>query len=137
MLERSNMMEAYKQVTGNKGSAGIDGMTVEDLKPFVQANWETIKGKLLSGTYQPKAVRLVEIPKPTGGYRQLGIPTVVDRLIQQAMHQVLRPMFDPEFSQHSYGFRAGRSAHGAVQKSTGIPDEREALGSGHRPGKIL
>ena len=65
MLERSNMMEAYKQVIGNKGSAGIDGMTVEDLKPFVQANWETIKGKLLSGTYQPKAVRLVEIPKPT------------------------------------------------------------------------
>lgn len=79
MLERSNMMEAYKHVIGNKGSAGIDGMTVEDLKPFVQANWEIIKGKLLSGTYQPKAVRLVEIPKPTGGYRQLGIPTVVDR----------------------------------------------------------
>jgi hypothetical protein len=69
MVERSNMMEAYKQVIGNKGSAGIDGMTVEDLKPFVQANWETIKGTLLSGTYQPKAVLLVEIPKPTGGYR--------------------------------------------------------------------
>lgn len=117
MVERSNMMEAYKQVIGNKGSAGIDGMTVEDLKPFVQANWETIKGTLLSGTYQPKAVRVVEIPKPTGGYRQLGIPTVVDRLIQQAMYQVLSPMFDPEFSQHSYGFRAGRSAHGAVQKA--------------------
>ena len=81
MIGRSNMMAAYKQVTGNKGAPGIDGMTVEDLKSFLQANWEAIKGKLVSGTYQPQAVRVVEIPKPGGGYRQLGIPTVVDRLI--------------------------------------------------------
>jgi RNA-directed DNA polymerase len=117
MIGRSNMMAAYKQVTGNKGAPGIDGMTVADLKSFIQANWETIKSKLVSGTYQPQAVRVVEIPKPTGGYRQLGIPTVVDRLIQQAVYQVLSPMFDPEFSEHSYGFRAGRSAHGAVRKA--------------------
>jgi RNA-directed DNA polymerase len=117
MVERSNMMEAYRQVRRNKGAAGIDAMTVEELKPFLQANWQTIKGKLLNGTYQPKAVRQVKIPKPAGGYRQLGIPTVVDRLIQQAAYQVLRPMFDPEFSQHSYGFRPGVSAHDAVKKA--------------------
>jgi RNA-directed DNA polymerase len=117
MIGRSNMMAAYKQVTGNKGAPGIDGMTVADLKSFIQANWETIKSKLVSGTYQPQAVRVVEIPKPTGGYRQLGIPPVVDRLIQQAVYQVLSPMFDPEFSEHSYGFRARRSAHGAVRKA--------------------
>lgn len=117
MVERSNMMAAYKQVRGNKGAAGIDKMTVEELKPFLQANWAIIKGKLLSGTYQPKAVLQVEIPKPGGGYRQLGIPTVVDRLIQQAAYQVLMPMFDPEFSQHSHGFRPGISAHDAVKKA--------------------
>lgn len=114
LVERENMLEAYKRVVGNKGAAGIDGMTVVDLKGWLQTYWAGVKEDLLNGRYEPMAVRGVEIPKPNGGKRQLGIPTVVDRLIQQALHQVLSPIFDPEFSPHSYGFRAGKSAHQAV-----------------------
>jgi RNA-directed DNA polymerase len=104
-------------VESNAGSAGIDEMTVEELRGYLKEHWPKIKEKLLEGSYQPMAVRGVEIPKPSGGMRQLGIPTVIDRLIQQALNQVLSPIFDTTFSQTSYGFRPGRSAHQAVRKA--------------------
>jgi RNA-directed DNA polymerase len=114
VVSRGNMMAAFTRVVGNKGAAGIDRMTVAQLKPFLKEHWPRIKEDLLAGRYRPQAVRGVEIPKPGGGVRLLGIPTVVDRLIQQALHQVLMPLFDPGFSAYSYGFRPGRSAHDAV-----------------------
>jgi RNA-directed DNA polymerase len=115
VVGRENMRAAYDQVVGNKGSAGIDEMTVQDLKPYLQEQWPRIKEELLRGEYQPKPVRRVDIPKPGGkGTRMLGIPCVLDRLIQQALHQVLQPFFDPTFSESSYGFRPGRGAHQAV-----------------------
>lgn len=114
MVERPNMLAAYQRVMRNKGAAGIDGMHVDQLLAFLQKYWKGIKELLLGGCYQPKAVRRVEIPKADGGTRQLGVPTVLDRLIQQAMHQVLQPLFEPGFSEQSYGFRPGRSAHQAV-----------------------
>jgi len=117
VVARGNMFSAYEQVVSNKGSAGIDGMTVEQLKPYLQEHWAKIKEELLKGEYQPQPVRCVEIPKPQGGVRQLGIPTAVDRLIQQALHQVLSPIFEPGFSESSYGFRPGRSAHQAVRQA--------------------
>ena len=115
VVSRENMARAYARVVGNKGAAGIDKMPVVDLKPFLVAHWPRIKEDLLADRYMPQAVRGVEIPKPGGGTRLLGIPTAVDRLIQQALHQVLMPLFDPGFSDHSYGFRPGRSAHDAVK----------------------
>ncbi len=115
VVEKQNMEKAYRRVVSNKGAAGIDKMTVQDLLDYLKREWSTIKATLLSGQYQPAPVRLVEIDKPGGGMRKLGIPTVLDRLIQQALHQVLTPIFDPGFSESSYGFRPGRSAHGAVQ----------------------
>jgi Retron-type reverse transcriptase len=117
LVERGNMLDAYARVVGNGGAAGVDRMTVEDLKPWLQAHWLEVKERLLAGTYRPEAVRGVEIPKPNGGKRQLGIPTVVDRLIQQALHQILSPIFEPEFSSNSYGFRPGRGAHDAIRKA--------------------
>lgn len=114
VVARENMMHAYAQVVRNRGAAGVDGVRVEELKPYLQERWVQIKEQLLEGTYQPQAIRAIAIPKPDGGMRQLGIPTVVDRLIQQAMHQVLSPIFDKHFSRFSYGFRPGRSAHQAV-----------------------
>jgi RNA-directed DNA polymerase len=117
LVERGNMLEAYARVMRNKGAAGVDQMTVEELKPWLQAHWLEVKERLLAGTYKPEAVRGVEIPKPNGGKRQLGIPTVADRLIQQALHQVLSPIFEPEFSPNSYGFRPGRGAHDAIRKA--------------------
>jgi len=115
VVERENMIEALRRVERNKGAAGIDEMPVSELRLYLNAHWSHIKEELLSGSYQPSAIREVCIPKPSGkGVRKLGIPTVVDRLIQQAMHQVLSPVFDPFFSDHSYGFRPGRSAHQAV-----------------------
>ena len=114
-LERSNMMRAYQRVVDNKGAPGVDGLTVSELKPWLQAHWAKIKQALLAGEYLPAAVRKVEIPKPQGGVRILGIPTVLDRLIQQALHQILQPLFDPGFSGSSYGFRPGRNAHQAVK----------------------
>jgi RNA-directed DNA polymerase len=117
VVARENMLRAYEQVVSNKGAAGIDGMTVEQLKPYLQERWAKIKEELLKGEYQPQPVRCVEIPKPQGGMRQLGIPTVVDRLIQQALHQALSPVFEPGFSESSYGFRPGRSAHQAVRQA--------------------
>jgi RNA-directed DNA polymerase len=119
MLERENMLRALQAVERNGGAAGIDGMTTQELRPYLQKNWAIIKEQLLKGEYQPRPVRRVDIPKPGGGTRMLGIPTVLDRLLQQAMHQVLSPLWEAEFSPHSYGFRPGRSAAqaiGAAQK---------------------
>ena len=117
LVHPTNMGRAYRQVVGNKGSAGIDGMTVEGLLEHLRTNWEQIKLALLSDAYYPQSVRAVEIPKPNGGIRQLGIPTVIDRLIQQALYQVLNPLYDPTFTENSYGFRPGRSAQQAVKHS--------------------
>jgi len=114
VVERDNLVRALKRVRSNKGSAGIDGMRVEELPEYLRGNWERIRTELLAGNYQPSAVRRQEIPKSGGGVRQLGIPTVLDRFIQQAILQVLQPIFDPTFSEHSYGFRPGRRAHDAV-----------------------
>jgi len=114
-VERSNMLCAYERVVKNEGAPGVDGLTVAELKPWLQAHWAKIRQALLAGEYMPAAVRKVEIPKPQGGVRTLGIPTVVDRLIQQALHQVMQALFEPEFSESSYGFRPGRNAHQAVQ----------------------
>lgn len=117
VLERGNMMRAYERVLRNKGAAGVDGMTVGDLKAHLKAHWPEIREQVREGRYHPLAVRKVEIPKPGGGQRMLGIPTVQDRLIQQALNQVLSPVFEATFSNHSYGFRPGRSATQAVQQA--------------------
>ncbi|HYI02094.1 group II intron reverse transcriptase/maturase [Hyalangium sp.] len=114
VVERGNAQAALKRVRQNQGSPGVDGMTVDELPEYLVENWEGIRAQLLEGTYQPKPVREVEIPKSGGGIRKLGIPTALDRFIQQSILQVLQPMFDFTFSQHSYGFRPGRSAHQAV-----------------------
>ena len=114
VVARENLLDAYSRVMRNKGAAGVDEMPVEQLLPYLQEHWAQIKESLLNGTYRPQAVRCVEIPKPSGGVRQLGIPTVLDRLIQQALHQVMSPLFEPDFSESSYGFRPGRSAQQAV-----------------------
>jgi len=126
VVERENMKAALRRVEANKGAAGVDGMTVAALRPYLMEHWLRIKEELLAGRYQPSPVRGVEIPKPGGGMRQLGIPTVLDRLLQQALHQVLQPSFDPGFSESSYGFRPGRSAHQAVAKA------REYAAAGRR-----
>ncbi len=117
VCEWENSEQALARVKSNKGSAGIDGMTVEELPAYLKKHWPTLREQLLSGTYKPQAVKRVEIPKPDGGIRQLGIPTVLDRFIQQAVMQVLQRRWDPTFSDHSYGFRPGRSAHQAVTKA--------------------
>jgi group II intron reverse transcriptase/maturase len=115
-LERPNMQRALKRVIGNKGSAGVDGMTVDELPQWLREHWPRVREELLAGTYQPSAVRRAVIPKPGGGERMLGIPTVLDRLIQQVLLQSLQPAFDATFSEHSYGFRPGRGAHGAMRE---------------------
>jgi RNA-directed DNA polymerase len=114
VVERGNARAALKRVRQNKGSPGVDGMTVDELPKYLVENWETIRAQLLAGTYQPKPVREVEIPKNGGGVRKLGIPSALDRFLQQSILQVLQPMFDPTFSEHSHGFRPGRNAHDAV-----------------------
>jgi len=114
---RENCLQALKRVKSNKGSAGIDGMTVGELSAYLLEHWPAIREQLLAGTYKPKPVKRVEIPKPDGGVRQLGIPTVLDRMVQQAVMQVLQSRWDAEFSEHSHGFRPGRSAHQAVAKA--------------------
>ena len=119
IVRPENATAAWKAVKRNQGAPGIDGMTVEQLRDHVRQHWETIRAKLLAGTYVPSPVRRVEIPKPDGGIRLLGVPTVLDRWIQQMLLQVLQGIFDPTFSQHSYGFRPGRSAHEAVQAAQG------------------
>src|ERR1017187_4952013 len=117
VCERENRREALKRVRGNQGSPGIDGMTVDELGGYLEQHWPAIREQLLSGTYEPKPVKRVEIPKPDGGVRKLGIPTVLDRFVQQAVQQVLQKRWDPTFSEHSYGFRPGRSAKQAVAQA--------------------
>jgi len=118
VVERENMSKALYRVMSNKGAPGVDDMTVDDLRGYIMVQWPRIKEELLEGRYEPQPVRKVEIPKPGGkGMRQLGIPTVIDRLIQQALHQVLQPVFDSGFSESSYGFRPGRSAHDTVRRA--------------------
>src|SRR5690625_4300939 len=117
ILSRGNLLSALKRVERNKGSHGVDGMSVQNLRTHILEHWESMKIELLKGTYEPQPVRRVEIPKPDGGVRLLGIPTVTDRLIQQAVAQVLTSVYDPTFSEHSYGFRPNRSAHDAVRKA--------------------
>src|SRR2546427_2039326 len=117
VCERENLKAALRQVKGNKGSAGVDGITVNQLTDYLKQHWPVIREQLLSGTYEPKPVRRVEIPKPDGGVRKLGIPTVLDRFLQQAVMQVLQRQWDSTFSDHSYGFRPGRSAHQAVAQA--------------------
>jgi RNA-directed DNA polymerase len=115
VVERRNLQLAYQRVVQNKGAAGVDDLTVHELKDHLKQHWPSIRAKLLAGAYVPSPVRRVDIPKPDGGLRTLGIPTVVDRLIQQALHQVLSPIFEPTFSEASFGFRPGRSAHQALK----------------------
>jgi RNA-directed DNA polymerase len=118
VVERGNMMLALRRVKSNRGSAGVDGMSLSELGPFLKEQWQSIKEELLTGRYEPQPVRKVEIPKPGGkGMRILGIPTVLDRLIQQALNQVMQPIFDQGFSKSSYGFRPDRSAHQAVRQA--------------------
>jgi RNA-directed DNA polymerase len=126
VCERENLKKALRRVQANQGSPGIDGMTVDQLSDYLRAHWPTHRDELLCGTYAPSPVRRVEIPKPNGGVRKLGIPTALDRFIQQAVLQVLQPIFDPTFSNHSYGFRPGRSAHQAVAAA------QHHIASGHR-----
>ena len=115
IVEAGNLARALKRVRANKGLCpGVDGLTVTDLPAYLRTNWPAIREQLLTGRYQPSAVKRVEIEKPDGGTRLLGIPTVMDRFVQQAVLQVLQPAIDPTFSDHSYGFRPGRSAHDAV-----------------------
>ena len=117
MLERENLFHALKQVRKNRGAPGVDGMTVEELPDYLRTNWEVTKDQLLKGAYRPSPVKRVEIPKPGGGIRLLGIPTVLDRLIQQALLQVMTPIFDPIFSPYSFGFRPRKRAHDAVKQA--------------------
>lgn len=126
VLAPANLRRAYQRVVSNKGAPGADGMTVDDLADYVKQYWPTLKVRLLAGEYHPQDVRAVDIPKPKGGTRQLGIPSVVDRLIQQALLQQLTPIFDPLFSDYSYGFRPGRSAHQAIETARGH------VAAGHR-----
>ncbi len=122
VLERGNLQRALKRVKKNRGSPGIDGMTVKELGPWLRDHWIEVKAAIVAGTFRPSAVRRKEIPK-SGGVRKLGIPNVLDRFIQQAILQVLQPLFDPTFSDHSYGYRPGRSAHGAVRRAQGYIQE--------------
>jgi RNA-directed DNA polymerase len=126
ILSRENLNKAYKKVVSNKGSHGVDGMKVDELLPYLKRHGEELRQRILEGEYNPQPVRRVEIPKPDGGYRQLGIPTVVDRMIQQAIAQELNKVFDPDFSESSYGFRSKRSAHQAVKAA------RKHIGEGKR-----
>lgn len=117
VVERGNLKLAYQRVVENQGAAGVDQLAVTELNDHLKRHWPGIRARLLAGDYQPAAVRRVDIPKPQGGMRTLGIPTVVDRLIQQAVHQVLQPIFEPTFSEASFGFRPGRNAHQALRRA--------------------
>jgi RNA-directed DNA polymerase len=128
IFSQENMLAAWKQVKANKGAPGIDGMTILEFPEFAKANWVKIRSALLEDRYTPSPARRVEIPKPTGGTRPLGIPIVLDRLIEQAIAQVLSPIFDPMFSAHSFGFRPNRSAHQAVKQV------KEIISKGRRIG---
>ena len=126
MLSRENLLAALERVEANRGAPGVDGMTTQELRPWLLAHWLEVRAELDAGAYRPSPVRRVIIPKPGGGERLLGVPRVLDRLIQQAIAQVLVPIFDPGFSGASFGFRPGRSAHQAVRVA------RRAIEDGHR-----
>ena len=117
VCEREDLEVARQQVRSNQGSPGVDGRTIDETRDYLRKHWPTIRERLLNGTYEPQPMRRVEIAKPDGGVRKLGIPTVLDRLIQQAILQILQRRWDPTFSEHSYGFRPGRSAHQAVAQA--------------------
>jgi RNA-directed DNA polymerase len=123
LLSRENLLSALKRVEANKGSYGVDGMSVKSLRTHILQNWQTLRQAIEDGTYEPSPVRRVEIPKPNGGIRLLGIPTVTDRFIQQAIAQVLNPVFDPQFSENSYGFRPNRRGHDAVRRARQYMEE--------------
>src|ERR1700716_1684616 len=131
VCERENCKRALKRVKANKGSAGVDGMTVQQLPEHLKQHWPAIREQLLSGTYKPQPVKRVEIPKPDGGVRKLGIPTVLDRFVQQAVMQVLEKRWDRTFSDSSYGFRSGRSTHQAVAQA------QQYIAAGHGWGAYL
>ena len=138
VVERGNMWLAYQRVVENKGAAGVDGLTVAEFKDIpARRTGRAIRAALLAGEYQPQPVRRVDIPKPQGGVRTLGIPTVVDRLIQQALHQVLQPIFEPTFSEASYGFRPGTECASGGTPSARVRRRRPALGGGHGLGEVL
>lgn len=132
MIARENLNLAWKKVRANKGAAGVDGLDIETTQGRLHAHWLGIEARLQAGTYRPDVVRCVEIPKAGGGTRKLGVPTVPDRFIQQALLQVLAPLIGPRFAAHSYGFRPGRSAHQAGASTAG-----EAVGGGSRPRELL
>lgn len=117
IVHRDNLNIAFRKVKSNKGSHGVDNMTIEEALPYLKEQGRELVEKILEGKYKPSPVRRVDIPKPNGGTRQLGVPTVIDRMIQQAIVQVINPYFEETFSEHSYGFRAGRSAHDALRKA--------------------
>jgi len=119
VVERNNLQLAYQRVVENKGAPGVDEISVPEFKDWLKVRWPSVKKALLEGSYLPRAVRRVDIPKPSGGMRTLGVPTLVDRLIQQALHQVLQPLFEPSFSDSSFGFRPRRGAHQAVRQAQG------------------
>ena len=122
-VSKENMLAALKRVERNGGAPGVDGVPTERLRDQIRDQWATIREQLLAGTYKPQTVRRVEIPKPGGGVRMLGIPTVMDRLIQQTLQQTLTPIFEPTFSDGSYGFRPGRRGHDAVRKARQYVEE--------------
>jgi RNA-directed DNA polymerase len=119
ILAPANVRSAWKRVKANRGAPGIDGMRIDDFPAYARSHWAEIRSQLSEGCYQPSAVRRVSIPKPDGGERLLGIPIVLDRVIQQAIAQILTPIFDPDFSASSFGFRPGRSGHGALRQVQG------------------
>lgn len=123
VLDRNNLNQAYLRVVRNKGAAGVDGMTVDDLLPFLRKHREELLERLADGTYKPTPVKRVEIPKPNGGMRKLGIPTVTDRFVQQSVAQVLSPVYEEIFSNNSFGFRPKRSAHDAVKRAVAFYNE--------------
>jgi len=123
VLDKENLNVAFYNVVSNKGSAGVDGMTVKELKPYLLKHWTRLQSELERGIYRPRPIKKVEIPKPDGGVRMLGIPCVIDRFIQQSLHQILSPIWEEVFSDNSYGFRPGRSAAAGVLKSQSYQNE--------------
>ena len=137
ILEPENLAQAWQRVKANKGAPGIDGMTVEDFPAFAREHWPRIAIAIENGIYHPAPVRRVWIPKPDGTKRPLGIPTVLDRVIQQAVAQVLGPLFEVDFSEHSYGYRPGRSAHHGGRRDGGKLERRPPPRRGMRPEIVL
>jgi len=127
VVSKENMTKAYKKMVANKGSAGVDEITVTEVLDELWDKWDTIKPQLLKGEYEPQPVKRVEIPKPDGGKRKLGIPTVMDRIIQQAIAQVISPIYEETFSDNSYGFRIGRSQHQAIEKAKGYVEKGDTV----------